>query len=136
MCYKDKDVERPGVWTSNELKIDYLVIARDSVITESVSFMENFVCENPFMDANVRRKKTKDKFFDQLKRVRYVTKKNKTPFAKNAVTVSGKVNELGNISDGFNDDLFITFGMCLYWMTIFYRGNMAGINYNAIQHLL
>jgi hypothetical protein len=136
MSYREKEDRNPGVFTTNNLKLDYATEIRDQLKMNSVFFMENFVCENPYMDKDKRRRETQKKLFDQLKRVRYVVKKNKTPFANENVAVSGKVNEKGNISDGYNDDLFFVFGMGLYWIKMFWREEMPGINYTTIRDLM
>lgn len=133
---RENDEKNPGIFTTNKLKLEYASELKESLKMGSVFFMEKYVCENPFLDKDSRRRDTQKKLFDQIKRARYVTKKAKSPFAPEGVTVSGKVNEKGNISEGYNDDLFITFGMGLYWIKKFWREEMPGINYSVMRELM
>ncbi len=130
---REKIDANPGIFTKNAIKMECAFAARDQIAQDSVAFLEDFVCENPFQKEETRRALAKDKFIKQMKGYRFVNVDSKTPFQNTRMTVSGKVNDQGKVTPGRNDDLFVTFTLINYWMSKFYRCELPGIDYRLLQ---
>ncbi len=106
---KQKEDKDYGWWTDRETKLRFAYNAQRQMVTGSVFMLADYVCTNPFVPALTRRSECTKKFINQMIRYKLTATTPTTAFATQKVTVSGKVNEQGKLSEGFNDDLFFTF---------------------------
>lgn len=127
--YEEKDY---GWWTDNNAKINYAYKTREFMAMGAVRYMKDWVCVNPWIKPEDRRKITKQKFEEQMKRFRPVTTSVKDPHMIPRMTVSGKVDKDGKISGAFQDDLMMAFCMGIYiWHMIIMRQVMY-LNYSVL----
>jgi hypothetical protein len=129
---RQKEDRDYGWWTDRQGKLRYAYCARDAVVTGNACLMEDYICTNPWVPEATRRTLNLKKFYDQMGRYTLVTTKPTNPFAQNKVTVSGKVNEKGKMSETCNDDQFLLFTWgCDMVNRIMYR-EIPHINYSLI----
>lgn len=127
--YENKDY---GWWTDNAAKINYAYKTREFMAMGAVRFMKDWVCTNPWIQPEERKKITKMKFEEQMKRFRPVTTNVKDPHSIPRMTISGKVDKDGKISGSFQDDLMMAFCMGIYiWHLIIMRQVMY-LNYSLL----
>jgi hypothetical protein len=126
---RQRDDRDYGWWTDNAAKVKYAYTAREVVSLGSLFFMKDMAVGNPFLEENTRVDFMKKKFFDQMTRYKLLPNKPTTPFARKAITVTGKANEDGKVSEGFNDDLFFTFTMTVHMLRDFYKHQIPDIDY-------
>lgn len=127
--YEEKDY---GWWTDNAAKINYAYKTREIMATGGVRYMKNWVCTNPWLPPEDRRKITKTKFEEQMRRFRPVTTSVKDPHNIPRMTVSGKVDKDGKISGSFQDDLMMAFCMSIYLWHLIIMRQVLYLNYATI----
>ncbi len=133
MFLREKSERRDcGIWTTNENKIRYASDAREELSTDSVSFLEDMVCKNPFLDPDKRIKITQKKFIEQMKRFKLVNPEIRNAGNIPKATVSGKVNDDGKINTSFNDDLYFVFTMGMSLLKSLYRREVKIIDYDRL----
>lgn len=121
-----------GWWTDNQGKINYGYKTRELMAMGSIRFMKDWICTNPWLSPQERKKITRSKFEEQLKRFRPVTTPVKDPQSIPRMTVSGKVDKDGKVSGTFRDDIMMAFCMNIYiWYLIMMR-QVANFNYQLV----
>jgi len=126
------DVNDYGWWTDLQTKVQAAYKARHCMAMESVGYMKDFICTNPWLDPKTRRQITKAKFEEQLKRYKPVVTNPKDPHSTPKVTVSGKTNKEGKVSGTFNDDLMSTFCLNVYLMEMLLLRKIPNFNYQVV----
>jgi hypothetical protein len=124
----------PGWWTGNAEKLEYAYSARDQMVYGAVLMLKDMVCTNKAQKPNTRAKETKKKLIDQMTRYRLVVSTPGSPFNKETVTVTGKVDEKGKISQGFNDDLMFAFTMANKKLEDVLAKKIEGLDYTMIKN--
>ena len=98
----------------------------------SIVYMKDMICTNPFVDPSDRRKKTKAKFEEQLKRYKPVMTTPKDPQSTPKMTVSGKTDKEGRISGMFKDDLITNFALNMYLWDLLLTRKVQNFNYQMV----
>lgn len=99
---------------------------------ECVSIMKDFVCANPWLKPEERRKTMMAKFQEQFQRFRITATEPKTPHSIPRVTVSGKIGNDNKISGSHQDDLMVALCMNLYlWEQLITR-TISHFNYRRV----
>jgi hypothetical protein len=121
-----------GWFTDNTYKVKYAYAAREKIKEEAVFFVEDWICTNPWLQAEKRSFITKQKFFEQMSRYKLFSGSLASPFSKQKTTITGKTNESGKVSAGYNDDLMFCFTMNIYMTNEILNGNIPNLDYNKI----
>ena len=104
----------PGVITTHKRKELYSNTAVDRFAGEGIWYASQFVCANPYGDANAREARVKRMFRKQLSIFSKIVVPRGKDYNIPKVVYSGK--------DQGNDDLVITFMIALYWSIQFMTG--------------
>jgi hypothetical protein len=132
MLIKQKEDKDYGWWTAHDGKKEYAYTARYNIVTQNIALLQDYVCQNSWISPEKRRDECTKKFYTQMGRYRLVSSKPNTAFGTGKVTVSGKTNEQGKISDGFNDDLFFVFTWCCSMLDKLYHQTIPNLNYGEL----
>ncbi len=109
-CYTQYEKGKCGVLTTHERKEKYTHSFLNYFNTEAVHFINDWVCINPFEDANDRHRKVKAELKKQLLSFqKMVLTNDKAPYqiAKHVYT--------GKVKAGMNDDIVMTILFTTYW---------------------
>jgi hypothetical protein len=118
-----------GWWSTNSTKTQQAYAAWSSVSLGQVSFLKNWVCENPMVDGVSRRKHTKDKFTEQLRRYSEYAMQTRDPLSIPRTGVSGVADKEGKASSTFNDDLAFCFCFNIWLIEKLRRHQVPGFPY-------
>lgn len=109
-CYTQYEKGKCGVLTTHARKEAYTHSFLNYFNTEAVHFINDWVCCNPFEDANTRHKKVKAELKKQmLSFQKMVLSNDNRPFEVAKHIYSGKVKA------GMNDDIVMTILFTTYW---------------------
>lgn len=109
-CYTQYEKGKCGVLTTNERKENYTHAFLNYFNTEAVHFLKDWVCVNPFEDANERHTKIKDELKKQLLTFqKMVLTNDNAPYKIAKHVYSGKVKP------GMNDDIIMTILFTTWW---------------------
>lgn len=109
-CYTQYEKGKCGVLTTHARKEAYTHSFLNYFNTEAVHFLKDWVCCNPFEDANTRHKKVKAELKKQLLSFqKMVLSNDNRPFEVAKHIYSGKVKA------GMNDDIVMTILFTTYW---------------------
>lgn len=78
-----------GWWTDNPTKVKMAYEARRCMAMNSVFYMKDFICTNPWDEPTKRREKVKRKFEEQMKRFKPVMSQPRDPHSTPRITISG-----------------------------------------------
>jgi hypothetical protein len=121
-----------GWWTDNAAKVKYGYKTRELMMLGCVTFMQDWICINPWIKADERKRSTLSKFTEQVKRYRPVATTPSEPHSTGRITLSGKVDKDGKISGTFKDDIMVALTMNLYlWEELSLR-RVPNFNYKAV----
>jgi len=113
-CRSLMEKGEPGVITTHRRKELYSNTAVERFATQSVWYASQFVCANPFGDANARAARVKRMFRKQLSIFSKIVVPRGKDYNIPKIIYSGK--------DQGNDDLVMTFMIGLYWSIQFMTG--------------
>jgi hypothetical protein len=109
-CYTQYEKGKAGVLTTHERKEKYTHSFLNYFNTEAVHFINDWVCINPFEDANERHRKVKAELKKQLLSFqKMVLTNDNAPYQLAKHIYSGKVKA------GMNDDIVMTILFTTYW---------------------
>jgi len=109
-CYTQYEKGKCGVLTTHARKEAYTHSFLNYFNTEAVHFINDWICCNPFEDANTRHKKVKAELKKQmLSFQKMVLSNDNRPFEVAKHIYSGKVKA------GMNDDIVMTILFTTYW---------------------
>lgn len=109
-CYTQYEKGKAGVLTTHERKEKYTHSFLNYFNTEAVHFINDWVCINPFEDANERHRKVKAELKKQLLSFqKMVLTNDNAPYQLAKHIYSGKVKP------GMNDDIVMTILFTTYW---------------------
>lgn len=118
----------PGVNTSHKRKDLYASHAIEIFATSSIAMHQNFVCCNPFADANRREAEIIRSFYEQLQGFSKLIIKKEGNYALPKIVYTGKKSG--------NDDIMMTMLIALFWSTQFLTGKSTPNYQNAEEHIM
>lgn len=123
-----------GWISTNQTKTQQAFAAWNAVSLGQVSFLDGWVCENPLTSNNptVRRKQTKDKFTEQLRRYSEYEMQTRDPLSTPRTGVSGVADKEGKTSSTFNDDLAFCFCFNIWIISKLKRHQVPGFPYQKV----
>ena len=104
----------PGVITTHKRKELYSNTAVERFASSGVWYASQFICVNPYGDANARAARVKRMFRKQMGIFSKIVIPRANNHSKPKIIYSGK--------DQGNDDLVLTFMIALYWSIQFMTG--------------
>jgi hypothetical protein len=128
----DRDGEHAGWWTTWAQKAAYAISGSEQMRENKISFINDPVCENPWLPKETKWEITRNKLLEQLPRYKSRlptegTRKRKLPI------ISGTINEEGKKIKGQKDDLALSFFMALFFLDNILRERIPGIDYRYIK---
>lgn len=120
-----------GWFSTNQTKTQQAFAAWNAVSLGQVSFLKDWVCENPFSTGSSR-KATKDKFTEQLRRYSEYEMQTRDPLSIPRTGVSGIADKEGKASGTFNDDLVFCFCFNIWLNAKLIRRQVPGFPYYKV----
>ena len=137
--YFEQTEKNPGFTPEPELKMNALIALRQKLTENSLFYLRDCVCKNPFLVQYNNTEKffhTKIELEEEIKRIKeFETTKLKIDTKKPIVTWSAKTNEHGEKQSGYNDDKVVMLAhACYLWQRAMnYNGSLTGFPYNKIH---
>jgi hypothetical protein len=108
--------QNPGFWTGEQLKTDFAKALQDALNNQNLMYYVNCVTANPYINADVASKKTKEELHSQLHRSKYVKNHRTIDIGVPKTSWSGKTGANGKLSAGINDDMVVMLAAGIYWV--------------------
>lgn len=122
-----------GWFTTNEIKVSQAYDAWDIVSQNGVTFIKDWVCASPFVKNPIkRRRETREKFVEQLKRYSEIEMPTKDPLSTPRSGVSGCVDKEGRSSSSFTDDLCTAFCLGIHLWKLLRRRQVPHFAYSRV----
>ena len=104
------------------------------MVQQSMTYMEDFVCENQWQKPQERRKAVRKEFEEQLTRARIVCPQSSNPLSQRRSTFTGKITGEGKLdtSGKFNDDLLMAAAMNVTLYKRFVAKEMTCVEYDKM----
>lgn len=129
----EKGTDDYGWWTTLQTKSQQAYAAWEAIVMDQVQFLDDWVCANPFeKNAEKRRRVTKDKFIEQLKKYSEYEMATADALSIPRTGVSGVVNKEGKRTDASNDDLCVAFCMNLWLWRKLKAREIPGFPYQKV----
>lgn len=134
IAQNEKNPADVGWWTDAPVKTQMAYALQYVLNEDRLSYAEDMVCKNMWLDESDRLEKTKKKVMEQLPRYRItLTGLSETnPTATPRISVSGKVDKDGKLSKGFKDDLIVSLSGNIFFYRKLYEKSLPNLNYNEL----
>lgn len=120
-----------GWWTDRHMKTEYVVAGAKQMREGKIYFLDNIVCENPWINRDIRKTQVRGKLLEQIPKFRL--KEAPEGSKKKMPILSGKFDERGKQVPGANDDTALAFFMCLYFLEGITQETIPSFDYKYIK---